>query len=242
MMDLSDSLVLQGIDPAMVGSRSLPSVQEHSRAMRAISGEWNLRLADSLLTKAVERDPGFPEASLWLAEVRSARGRPSASWRAVAERAQAQVRKPRRDSVLANALLAWRTRTIAGPAVSSMRCVWRTKRSSLRSTDSGNVGRRIPSLSQTAPAHPVGASAVVISCRGMVRPGVQGGSLPAPRPQRRRVSTGATAALGCRPPGDWRVGFDARYDAVSRSAGMARRLRRAGPIPERGRRGGARAF
>ena len=106
MMDLSDSLVLQGIDPATVGSRSLSAIQEHSQAMRAISGEWNLRRADSLLTKAAERDPDFPQASLWLAEVRSASGRPSASWRAVAERAHAQVRGSRRDSALANALVA----------------------------------------------------------------------------------------------------------------------------------------
>lgn len=108
----ADSLLLRGIDATLAGSNLLPAVQSFARAMQFVH-DWDLRLADSVLTETVERDPQFARASLWLAEVRAARsgilssGEMLASaWRPAAERALAIGGLSKSETHLANALVA----------------------------------------------------------------------------------------------------------------------------------------
>jgi tRNA A-37 threonylcarbamoyl transferase component Bud32 len=103
---LTDSLLLRGVASPRVSSRMLPAVQQYSAGMHHVVDDWDLRAADSLLSKAVEFDPDFASAWLWLAEVRAAMFEPVARWQSAIQRATLGSRLSGRDSVLGTALLA----------------------------------------------------------------------------------------------------------------------------------------
>ena len=103
---LTDSLVLRGVASPSVSSRVLPAVQQYAAGMHHVVDDWDLRAADSLLSKAVESDPDFASAWLWLAEVRAAMFRPVGDWQSATQRATLGGRLSGRDSVLGTALLA----------------------------------------------------------------------------------------------------------------------------------------
>ena len=103
---LTDSLVLRGVASSRVSSRMLPAVQQYSAGMHHVVDDWDLRAADSVLSKAVALDPDFTSAWLWLAEVRAALFQPVARWQSAIQRATLGGRLSGRDSVLGTALLA----------------------------------------------------------------------------------------------------------------------------------------
>ena len=103
---LADSLLLRGVASPGVSSRVLPAVQQFAAGMHRVVDDWDLRAADSLLSKAVESDPDFANAWLWLAEVRAAMFQPVVRWQSAIQRANLGGRLSGRDSVLGAAVLA----------------------------------------------------------------------------------------------------------------------------------------
>jgi DNA-binding SARP family transcriptional activator len=90
----------------MAGTASVPARRAFARGQEAIK-DWNLLRADSAFVEAVEHDPDFVEASLWIAQVRSWTRSDPAEWRVAAERAA--IRRTQlswRNGLLAEALLA----------------------------------------------------------------------------------------------------------------------------------------
>jgi tRNA A-37 threonylcarbamoyl transferase component Bud32 len=88
------------------GTRSLLARQAYLRGHAALT-RWDLTSADSEFAAAVEDDPQYTQAHLWLAQVRNWKGEPSARWRFAAERAAAiRSKMSRRDSLLSTALLS----------------------------------------------------------------------------------------------------------------------------------------
>jgi eukaryotic-like serine/threonine-protein kinase len=88
------------------GSRSIPALTTYFRAHEALAA-WKLDSAASLFRDAIELDPDYPHANLWLAQVMAWRGDVEpAQWRTSAQRAVSQSsRLSSRDSTLALALL-----------------------------------------------------------------------------------------------------------------------------------------
>jgi tetratricopeptide (TPR) repeat protein len=91
---------------ATSGTSSAPARQLFARGHAAIQ-QWNLALADSAFDAATKYDPGYAEAFLWLAQVRSWSGATAATWSYAAERAAAgREQLSVRDRTLVAALVA----------------------------------------------------------------------------------------------------------------------------------------
>lgn len=101
---LADRLALRGATDAPA-SHVLPAAIAYAQAMDAIQSDWNLRLADSLLSKVVELDPTVASAFVWLAEARAALRQPVTSWRPAVDRAHGSPGLAPRESLLTVALL-----------------------------------------------------------------------------------------------------------------------------------------
>lgn len=92
--------------PAPTATRSFPARQafdEGNTALRA----WDLVRADSTFSKAVELDPDYAQANLWLALARAWSGNEPARWRIPAQRAYADREElSDRDRAIVEALVA----------------------------------------------------------------------------------------------------------------------------------------
>ena len=108
--DLTDSLLV-GRMPAdagvgAVGTRVLNALLAYLDGDRALAS-WDVAGAKRGFGRAVELDPEFPQANLWLAQLSSWLGDSTVSWRPYAAAAAAQrERLGKRDRALAVALLA----------------------------------------------------------------------------------------------------------------------------------------
>ena len=117
---LVDSLLFRGAMPverfdAPPGTASVPAMWRFIEGRKAVEA-WDLAAADTGFGRALEADPAFARASLWLAQVRLWRGQPSVTWRAAASQAQAGgARLGPRDAALA-ALIAEMSRGDVGDA------------------------------------------------------------------------------------------------------------------------------
>lgn len=88
------------------GSTSLPAVEAFARGGQAI-GQWNLPGAEAAFTAALRYDAAYPQATVWLALVRSWLDGPVSTWQPLAVRSGAVVeRLSARDREIATALLA----------------------------------------------------------------------------------------------------------------------------------------
>ena len=105
LRELADSLLLRGISKADATSSMLPAVQLYARGRRALD-QWKLGQADSLLAAALEFDPRFGRASLWLAQLRSWRLDPTTTWKSAAERSITDTTLTPYEARLAGALVA----------------------------------------------------------------------------------------------------------------------------------------
>jgi tetratricopeptide (TPR) repeat protein len=102
---VADSLLLRGINGSEATSKVLPAVQLYAQGRRAL-GQWKLGQADSLFNAALELDPRFGRASLWLAQLRSWRLDQITSWKSAAERSIADSTLTPYEARLAGALVA----------------------------------------------------------------------------------------------------------------------------------------
>jgi tRNA A-37 threonylcarbamoyl transferase component Bud32/tetratricopeptide (TPR) repeat protein len=102
---LAKQLLLRGSSVPVSASIVLPAMQFYQAAATAREA-FNLRLADSLLLLALDADHDFALASLRLAEIRSWRELPTASWLSWAERANAGKQLTAQERELAGALFA----------------------------------------------------------------------------------------------------------------------------------------
>jgi serine/threonine protein kinase len=88
--DLADQLLFDVANPAWRLQCRTTRVSGAYRACifaQASLAEWRLDTADSALAAAIERDPTFVHAHMWLAQVRTWRREPPARWRSAAEQA-----------------------------------------------------------------------------------------------------------------------------------------------------------
>ncbi|HEX7024496.1 MAG TPA: hypothetical protein VF187_06735, partial [Gemmatimonadales bacterium] len=108
---LVDSLLFRGKIPlehsaSPPGTTSVPAMWRFIEGREAVAA-WDLAAADSGFGRALELDPSFARASLWLAMVRSWRGQPDATWRPLAAQAVAgAARLGPRDAALAGVVEA----------------------------------------------------------------------------------------------------------------------------------------
>ena len=106
MTRLVDSLLFRGAMPvegfdAPPGTASVAAMWHFIEGRKAIEG-WDLAAADTGFGRALEADPAFARASLWLAQVRLWQGQPAVTWRAAASQSQAGAsRLGPRDAALA---------------------------------------------------------------------------------------------------------------------------------------------
>jgi tetratricopeptide (TPR) repeat protein len=95
------------LDPAAeVGTRSLAAWRSYEEARRALDA-WRIPVALAALRRAVDADPSFAAARVWLAQVLAWRGAPPTEWSPhveVAVRGRATL--PPREAMLADALYA----------------------------------------------------------------------------------------------------------------------------------------
>jgi len=109
MTRLVDSLLFRGAMPvegfdAPPGTASVPAMWRFIEGRKAVEA-WDLAAADTGFGRALEADPAFARASLWLAQVRLWQGQPAVTWRASASQAQAgSARLDPRDASLAGLL------------------------------------------------------------------------------------------------------------------------------------------
>ena len=87
-----------------IGTRSRPALQAFLKGRQAVE-EWDLERADSDFAAASAFDPAFPQAHLWVAQVREWRSLPAATWqfevrRALAQRTRLSARDQRAADVL----------------------------------------------------------------------------------------------------------------------------------------------
>ena len=85
---LADSLLLGHMSTpeaagGMVGTRLLSAWQFYEDGRSALA-DWNLQDAERDLRAAIQLDPGYPHANLWLAQTLAWAGRPIRDWRAFA--------------------------------------------------------------------------------------------------------------------------------------------------------------
>jgi len=85
---LADSLLLGHMSTpeaagGMVGTRLLSAWQFYEEGRSALA-DWNLQDAERDLRAAIQLDPGYPHANLWLAQTLAWAGRPMPEWRAFA--------------------------------------------------------------------------------------------------------------------------------------------------------------
>jgi len=117
---LVDSLLFRGAMPverfdAPPGTASVPAMWHFIEGRNAVAA-WDLAAADSGFGRALEADPTFVRASLWLAQVRLWQGQPAVTWRAAASQAVAGAsRLGTRDAALAG-LMAEMARAEFGSA------------------------------------------------------------------------------------------------------------------------------
>jgi hypothetical protein len=91
---------------ALGGSASLPAVEAFARGGEAI-GQWDLPAAEAAFADALRYDAAYPQATVWLALVRSWLDAPVATWQPLAVRSGAGAeRLSVRDREIASALLA----------------------------------------------------------------------------------------------------------------------------------------
>ena len=106
---LADGLLFRGrlaraADEGPLASLSYVAVTAFLDGESAI-GSWDLAAADSAFNRAVQLDPQFAQANLWLAQLRAWQGLPARVWRLQAEQALASsARLGPRDTALAGAL------------------------------------------------------------------------------------------------------------------------------------------
>jgi|GEM_PF-1744776 len=104
-----DSLLLRELQRGETisrGTRSLPARQLYGQGQRALD-EWKLARADSAFDAASRLDPGYAQAHLWLALVRSWSGVDAARWRtAVGQAVAGAGRLTERERVMAGAAQA----------------------------------------------------------------------------------------------------------------------------------------
>jgi hypothetical protein len=106
MTRLVDSLLFRGAMPvdridAPTGTTSVGAMWRFIEGRKAVEA-WDLAAADTGFGRALEADPAFARASLWLAQVRLWQGQPAVTWRAAASQAQAGAsRLGSRDAALA---------------------------------------------------------------------------------------------------------------------------------------------
>jgi hypothetical protein len=106
MTRLVDSLLFRGAMPvegfdAPPGTASVPAMWRFIEGRKAVEA-WDLAAADTGFARALEADPAFARASLWLAQVRLWQGQPAVTWRAAASQALAGgARLGPRDAALA---------------------------------------------------------------------------------------------------------------------------------------------
>ena len=111
LRQLADSALLGrlGSPPggtSLGGSASLPAVEAFARGGEAI-GRWKLTEAEQAFADALRYDASYPQATVWLALVRSWLDAPVATWQALAVRSGAvSERLSVRDREIASALLA----------------------------------------------------------------------------------------------------------------------------------------
>src|SRR5437867_4278222 len=110
--DLADSLLVGGVRVSAgssahaVGTRVFAALQAYERGHEART-RWELPAAERAFSRALELDPQYAQASLWLAQTRAWEGRPSVEWRndALAAASAAATLSPR-ERALAGALAA----------------------------------------------------------------------------------------------------------------------------------------
>ncbi len=85
---LADSLLLgvggsPGSRAGAMGTRSLPAWQAYAEGQAALA-RWNLDSASRAFARALQADPHYPQAALWLAQSEQWAGRPAERWRRAA--------------------------------------------------------------------------------------------------------------------------------------------------------------
>jgi len=89
------------------GTRSVAARDAFARGLNAVQ-VWSLAAADRAFTEATERDPGYTNAHLWLAQTRYWIGAPVGAWSSPTTRAEAgRLRLSVRDRALLDALIAF---------------------------------------------------------------------------------------------------------------------------------------
>ncbi|HUF12346.1 MAG TPA: serine/threonine-protein kinase [Longimicrobiales bacterium] len=107
---LADSLLFGRVSwdgpPEVAIGTSSAAARRHYGNSRVALNQWDLPRADSLLVAAIDHDPGFVRARLWLAQTRHWAGHSTASWLELAATALAgEDRLPQRERLLARALV-----------------------------------------------------------------------------------------------------------------------------------------
>jgi tetratricopeptide (TPR) repeat protein len=107
--ELADSILLGGVNvvqlrPDVVGTDVLAAFYAYADGREAL-GRWDLAGAEHAFLRALESDPDYPQAGLWLAHVQMWSDEPVATWQAGAARALASPSKlGSTDLALARAL------------------------------------------------------------------------------------------------------------------------------------------
>ena len=112
--ELADSLLLGHVRPedtvgAVMGTRLLSAWQAYADGQTALA-QWDLQGAERGFSSAIETDPNYAHAHLWLAQTLAWAGRPVSDWRSHAvTSASAASRLGFRDRALSQALAALAT-------------------------------------------------------------------------------------------------------------------------------------
>src|SRR6266576_3656855 len=112
--ELADSLLLGHVRPedtvgAVMGTRLLSAWQAYADGQTALA-QWDLQGAERGFRSAIETDPNYAHAHLWLAQTLAWAGRPVSDWRSHAvTSASAASRLGFRDRALSQALAALAT-------------------------------------------------------------------------------------------------------------------------------------
>jgi serine/threonine protein kinase len=103
--ELADSLLVGGVrSSTATGTRVFAALQAYEKGHEA-RARWDLPTAEDAFTRALQLDPAYAQASLWLAQTRAWEGRPAAEWRGAAlAAAESADRLAAREGALARAL------------------------------------------------------------------------------------------------------------------------------------------
>ncbi|HEV8382012.1 MAG TPA: protein kinase [Gemmatimonadales bacterium] len=107
--ELADSILLGGVNaehlrPTVVGTDVLGAFYAYAQGRDALA-RWDLPTAEKSFLAALQRDPDYAQANLWLAHAEMWSGKPSADWQSATAQALANPQKlGSRDLALARAL------------------------------------------------------------------------------------------------------------------------------------------